>query len=93
MITLLVGLTIHESRITDFEQAIRVLISESRKEAGILRYELARTSSNRYYIVEQWASQQALDDHESTAHFIRFCELAADWIIHREVFVGTEKLE
>ncbi|ALU44913.1 putative quinol monooxygenase [Pseudoalteromonas rubra] len=92
MITLLVGLTIHESCITDFEQAVKVLVSESRKEAGALRYELACTSSNRYYIVEQWASQQALDDHESTAHFIRFCELAADWIAHREVFEGTEKV-
>ena len=91
MITLLVGLTIDTQYVEQFEQAVQVLVDKSRQESGALRYELARTDTGRYYIVEQWASQQALDAHENTAHFIAFGEMAATWITHREVFECTEK--
>ncbi len=50
------------------------LIEQSRAEAGNKRYDLHQVSeeANKLVIVELWASQQVIDEHNASDHFQAF---------------------
>ena len=50
------------------------LINQSRSEAGNSQYDLHQDKNdpNKLVIIEQWASQQAIDEHNTTVHFKNF---------------------
>lgn len=50
------------------------LVSESRREAGNLRYDLHQDIENpdRVVFFESWQSQAAVDEHGASAHFQHF---------------------
>lgn len=52
---------------------MRDLVTESRKEPGCIRYDFVEDLSNPLYftVVETWKSQQAIDEHNATAHFAK----------------------
>ncbi len=68
----------------EFQDALKPifkrLVTGSRAERGCLRYELNQSVENQniYIIVERWESQQAIDLHNTTAHFVEFANFAKD---------------
>ncbi|WP_166350976.1 putative quinol monooxygenase [Phytoactinopolyspora limicola] len=69
--TLIAGFTAkpgHEQRLRD---ELNAMIAPSLAEPGCLAYRphVDATHHNRMIIVEEWASQAALDHHFTTAHF------------------------
>jgi quinol monooxygenase YgiN len=52
--------------------ALRALVSASRREAGNLSYDLYRAIADdqEFYVVEHWASPEALAAHQHTEAFI-----------------------
>lgn len=65
----------------EFQEAFK-LVTGSRAEPGCLRYELNQSieDPNIYIVVERWQSQQAIDLHNTTAHFTEFANFAKDHV-------------
>lgn len=54
--------------------ALAELAVPSRAEAGCILYDVCRSKSNpdEVLVLEEWESQEALDDHMVTPHFCSF---------------------
>lgn len=57
----------------DVAQAVKQVVAPSRAEAGNLQYDLHQAvgEADTFVFFERWQSQDALDEHEKTAHFQR----------------------
>ncbi len=55
-------------------QTLENLVTESRKEAGNLSYLLCQDvrQANVFTVLEEWKSQEAIDIHNRSAHFLHF---------------------
>ena len=53
---------------------LQALVDGSRGEAGNIAYDLTEDLSNvcHFFVIETWASQQAIDEHNVTPHFTAF---------------------
>lgn len=60
--------------------ALLALMDATRAEEGNIGYTFSADLSDRgrFYIVEQWASQAAMDSHMSSAHMAEFMVNAGD---------------
>jgi len=69
--------------------ALRELTGPSRAEAGCIRYEpcQAKEDPTVLLVLEEWASQEALDAHMATPHFKAFVGKIGD------ALAGPPKLE
>ncbi len=58
----------------DCEAALKTLAADSRKEPGVVRFEVFQQSSrpNHFTVVEVWKNQKAYDDHLVSAHNKKF---------------------
>jgi quinol monooxygenase YgiN len=56
------------------EAALKTLAADSRKEAGVVRFEVFQQSSrpNHFTVVEAWKNQKAYDDHIVSTHNKKF---------------------
>jgi quinol monooxygenase YgiN len=56
------------------EAALKALAAASRKEAGVVRFEVFQQSNrpNHFTVVEVWKNQKAYDDHIVSAHNKKF---------------------
>lgn len=72
-IRVLVGCRIESKDLHEALDVYRELISETRKEAGCINYELLQLREGRgeFVLVEEWKSQEHLDAHTRTEHFAR----------------------
>ncbi|MFI3299044.1 MAG: putative quinol monooxygenase [Rikenellaceae bacterium] len=54
--------------------ALKRVVDGTRTESGNISYELHRDISNsfRYVILEHWSSQQAIELHNQSPHFLAF---------------------
>jgi quinol monooxygenase YgiN len=70
-------------RETDVEAALRVLLTQTRKEPGVRRYDLYRDSTRpaTFHMLEAYVDQAALEAHRESAHYLRFGEQAGDWLM------------
>lgn len=70
------------AREADAEAALRALLTHTRLEPGVLRYDLYRDSTRpaTFLMVEAYADEAALEAHRESAHFLRFQEQAGDWL-------------
>ncbi|PXY91640.1 putative quinol monooxygenase [Gilliamella apis] len=61
-----------------FRPIFKRLVIGSRAEHGCVRYELNQSieNPNIYIVVETWQSQQAIDLHNTTPHFVEFANFA-----------------
>lgn len=66
----------------DAEAALCVLLTDTRLEPGVLRYDLYRDSTRpaTFLMVEAYVDEAALDAHRESPHFLRFQEHADDWL-------------
>lgn len=63
-----------KENVGDAMAAFRALVAASRQESGNLSYEIYRGIDDdlEFYVVEHWASPEALAAHERTEAFINF---------------------
>ncbi|MGF6956173.1 putative quinol monooxygenase [Paraburkholderia youngii] len=73
-------------------EALEGIVGPTRKEAGVLQYDLHRDvqEPRRFVFVERWESQDALAAHAKSAHIQAYKEAAADWIEHAEIRVVSK---
>lgn len=58
----------------ELEKIFRTVVNETRKEAGNTSYDLHQDVSNplKYTILEDWKSQEAINEHNQSTHFNAF---------------------
>jgi len=73
MLVIHAEMLIHPEHVETFLQLADSLVSASQAEAGNIRYTLMADlhESNRFTMVEEWESQEAVAAHEKTAHFLK----------------------
>ena len=69
-------------READAEAALRALLTHTRLEPGVLRYDLYRdgTRPATFLMVEAYADEAALEAHRGSAHYLEVREHAGDWL-------------
>lgn len=69
-----VSLVVKENCITEYEQFIEPLVTQSKKESGNISYNHFKQlgANNRYAIIEHWQDQNAVDFHNETTYFKEF---------------------
>lgn len=72
MIKVIAKSVIKEGQIENYLKEVDVLITETRKEEGCISYELFQdiNSENIFFLIEEWESKEALEDHKLTDHII-----------------------
>ncbi|WAT02894.1 putative quinol monooxygenase [Rouxiella chamberiensis] len=67
-------LTVKSEFLDDVTQALLTIVAASREELGCLQYDLHREidSENSFVFYERWQSQEAVEQHEQSAHFQHF---------------------
>lgn len=57
-------------KIGEVESILRILVRETRREAGCVQYELLQNRDNpaEFVFIEEWANDSAIDAHFATAH-------------------------
>ncbi|MDE5832143.1 MAG: antibiotic biosynthesis monooxygenase [Desulfovibrio sp.] len=60
------------------KEAFKALVDDSRAEKGNISYELTEDlkDPDHVFVLETWASQEAIDEHMKTPHFTNFMKLA-----------------
>ena len=60
--------------------ALKALSGPSRAEAGCIQYDVCRMKEDpaKLLVLEEWASQECLDEHMATPHFKAFVEKIAE---------------
>ena len=72
---IIASLTIENEKDTaDIVKALHTVVDATRKEEGSISYELHQDVANpkTYVFIEEWKSQEAIDAHNSSAHFHEF---------------------
>lgn len=83
MITLNVFFNVKEDCKEDFLALLDNMVTESNKEEGCSYYHLMAdlTATNWYSLIELWDSQEALNLHNKTAHWIKFNDIVNDYLV------------
>ena len=78
---------IKEGCIEDYKKVVFELIEETRKENGLISYELYQDNENPNImaIIEKWESQQALDVHAQTQHYKRLVPQLAELKVEGDI--------
>ena len=76
MITITASFIIKPECTDKFKTLAAECIAGSRAEAGNISYNLyvSRQDPNRFCFIENWKDEQAIETHNSTAHFLKFSE-------------------
>jgi len=89
MVKLIARIDVKPGREELVSAALRDLAVPSRAEAGCVQYVPCRSreDATKLLVLEEWASQEALDAHLETPHFQVFIETVGD------AFAGPPQLE
>ena len=71
MVKVIAKFTIKEDKIEGFKSLVSELITETRKEAGCIAYQLYEDQTDKKLLifVEEWESKAALQEHMHSKHF------------------------
>lgn len=64
-------------KVEQVQNMIHHLVTETRKEAACIRYDL-HTSENVFILWEEWTDQPGLDIHNNQPHLLDFIDNIAD---------------
>ena len=80
MIVVIADVILKEGTESDFVSAAQACIESTRLEEGNISYKLFSDTENgsQYSFVEEWTSQEALNAHMKTPHFIEFGKSIGD---------------
>jgi len=87
MINLIVKRKIKEGAIEKYKTYAEKSVTEIRKEAGCIRFELCQSTEDplQFAMFECWESKAHFDAHLETAHFKEFAALAGEVTVERTV--------
>jgi len=76
MFKLVVIIRVKADKAAEFEEMVKPLVKESRKEKGNISYDLLPDvlHQNCYIVLETWESDKALEAHKQTRHYLDFIE-------------------
>ncbi|MEH7402806.1 putative quinol monooxygenase [Gottfriedia acidiceleris] len=82
MIIIHAKMTIDSAKETKFLEEMTSLLELSRAEEGNISYDLTKQtdSENEYIMVEIWQDLNAVNAHNTSAHFTAFAEKASDYL-------------
>ena len=75
---IIASLTIkNEKEEANIVKALHAVVDATRKEEGNISYELHQDATNpkTYVFIEVWKSQEAIDSHNRSAHFLDFVKV------------------
>ncbi|ATP56556.1 antibiotic biosynthesis monooxygenase [Pedobacter ginsengisoli] len=80
--------------VDQFKALLLTLVVESRKEEACIQYDLHQSTDNPALFIfhEEWASKEALELHNQTAHIAKFIKDSVDIIDGNVTIHITEKL-
>ena len=83
---------VKETEFENFLADINKLIDSSKQEAGCLSYELfqSTTSENRFVMIENWAAQAAVEQHNQNPDLIAFAQNVGNYVSAKPVLHVTE---
>jgi quinol monooxygenase YgiN len=79
----LVNAHVHPDRVEDFRQATMLNASESRKEPGVVRFDVIEESDDptRFVLIEVFRGVAAAAAHRETAHYQRWRDAVAEMMV------------
>lgn len=82
MFKLIVTVPVRNEKAAAFEEMVKPLVENSRKEKGNLGYDIYPDvlNPNLYLILETWESDKALEAHNQTAHYLAFAESINEYL-------------
>lgn len=83
---------VKETEFENFLSDINKLIDSSKQEAGCLGYELYQSSSseNRFVMIENWADQAAVEQHNQNPDLIAFAQSVGNYVTAKPVIHVAE---
>ena len=80
MIHILAQFSVKEDKVSEFIELCKELIKESRQEEGCVAYNLQqnREKDNHLVFVEEWESNEAIEQHNASRHFTRIVPLLVE---------------
>jgi Uncharacterized conserved protein len=78
MKTLVVSIKVSKEKIGDFIEATRENMAHSRREPGVLRFDLLQDEADpsRFLLVEAYRDAEAQAAHKESAHYAKWRQLA-----------------
>lgn len=75
-----------------FQPIFKRLVAGSRAETGCVHYELNQSidNPNIFIVIETWVSQQAIDFHNTTPHFVEFANFAKEHTDRLEINIAKQ---
>lgn len=91
-LTIVAHVTVKPEYKDEVTRAFKAVVDGTRKEPGNISYELLENVADplKFTFVEVWKSQEAIDAHNQTAHFLDFVK-AVDGKADLEVFILKKK--
>ena len=80
MVKLMVKVVIKQEGIEFFKNEFKNFIDETRKENGCISFQLFQDADNPkvFFVGEEWASQEHLENHQKSKHFLKMQEIEKD---------------
>jgi len=74
---------------TEFQTEFKKIVEGSRQEDGCIQYDLNQDvkDPNTYVFIETWQSRQAIDIHNTQAHYKQFAKFAEGKVAKKTVHV------
>lgn len=74
MIKVVAKFTVKEGNVEKLKSYAALMVAETVKEEGCIAYQLCQETVNerKMAMIEEWESQEALDRHMKTAHFLEY---------------------
>ncbi|MGM0803964.1 MAG: putative quinol monooxygenase [Bacillota bacterium] len=82
MIIIHAGLTVQKDKEEAFLAEVKTLVEASRAESGNIQYDLKKDTEKEatYMMVEVWENQEAVQNHNTSEHFVAFGKKAASFM-------------
>ncbi|MGA4721081.1 MULTISPECIES: putative quinol monooxygenase [Bacillales] len=82
MIIIHAGLTVQKDKEEAFLAEVKTLVEASRAESGNIQYDLKKDTEKEatYMMVEVWENQEAVQNHNTSEHFVAFGQKAASFM-------------
>lgn len=92
IVTVIATVTVKPGHEKAVEQVLIDLIKPSREDTGCIRYHLHRDSKqkNVFVFYENWETQERLDQHMKTPHFIDFQDMVEGLLESVDMKLMTE---
>ncbi|KZE68999.1 monooxygenase [Fictibacillus phosphorivorans] len=82
MIIIHAGLTVQKEKEAAFLAEVKALVEASRAESGNIQYDLMKDTEKEstFLMVEVWESQEAVQKHNTSEHFVAFGQKAQSFM-------------